>query len=204
MNFYKVTGQVTRKCSWFLKNLGFKNIESISDGSYNIFNVHMKDGLTAQIRFNDPGVRGIYWSVEDFENQAKQRYDIHLKDYPKAETWEDVYDKETFEDALESMIDNHDCNYGISWETVNFYLDEESLRPTNKTYITLSTNDESDKSSNFIVDEELLTILEKLQNAGGFLRFHIDIIQDNIGGKLEKEEVINWLISNIDKNMVIF
>ena len=54
--------------------------------------------------------RSIVWSVDDFKHLAMQNPDIE-------------YDKEEFEGALEAMIENHDCDYGITWQTVQYYLD---------------------------------------------------------------------------------
>ena len=114
MNFYNIAGQVTRECSAFLKRLGFKNIASYSINC-STFDINMKDGSTAQIRFNEPGVRGIYWSVEDFKSRAVERD-------------KDKYDESKFEEALDRMIDKHDATMGISWDTIDFYLDEMCLK----------------------------------------------------------------------------
>ena len=39
------------------------------------------------------------------------------------DNWEDTYDSSKFADALDEMIDNHDANNGISWSTIDYYLD---------------------------------------------------------------------------------
>lgn len=57
----------------------------------------------------------IRWTVEDFEMQARDRAD---------DEWEDVYDRAEFEGALKIMIREHSADLGITWETVNTYLDE--------------------------------------------------------------------------------
>lgn len=70
----------------------------------------------------------IIWSIDDFKGQAEENWKNHIKDYPNATKWEDVYDETQFEYALESMIRKHDANYGIGWQTVDYYLDEYCLK----------------------------------------------------------------------------
>ena len=38
--------------------------------------------------------------------------------------WEKVYDKTKFQAALDRMIDQHDATIGITWDTIDYYLDE--------------------------------------------------------------------------------
>ncbi len=63
--------------------------------------------------------RSIVWSVEDFIYRAEQI---------KGTYWQDIYDKSKFEKQLYEMIDAHDANYGITWESVDYYLDECCLK----------------------------------------------------------------------------
>lgn len=58
--------------------------------------------------------RSIIWCIDDFEYRARERESngIHL------------YDRSKFEDALSDMIRKHDAELGISWTTVDCYLDE--------------------------------------------------------------------------------
>ncbi len=60
-------------------------------------------------------VGSIQWSVEDFEMKA---WDICGDD------WENVYDKNKFQAVLVEMIDNHDCNNGVTWDDIEYYLNE--------------------------------------------------------------------------------
>lgn len=62
-----------------------------------------------------PKWRSVSWSVLDFEGRAKQR---------EKSNWKNVYDKSKFKDALEQMIAKHECNEGINWTVVDFWLDE--------------------------------------------------------------------------------
>lgn len=61
----------------------------------------------------------IQWSVEDFEQRAKENNDYRL--IAKQEIVE--YDKSKFEAALYNMICDHDANLGITWDTIDYYLD---------------------------------------------------------------------------------
>jgi len=55
----------------------------------------------------------ITWSVEDFESRAEDM---------EGEDWRKIYDEDEFENALSAMMDSHDCNSGITWDTVTYYL----------------------------------------------------------------------------------
>jgi hypothetical protein len=52
----------------------------------------------------------ITWCVEDVQEVAKQRYEKCTKARGLR--------------VLELMDKNHDCNYGITWDTIYFTLDE--------------------------------------------------------------------------------
>jgi len=51
----------------------------------------------------------IKWSVEDFTSLEKDGYQIT---------------DDNAKQALNDMIRHHDCNYGITWDTVNYYFDK--------------------------------------------------------------------------------
>lgn len=57
----------------------------------------------------------VRWSIEDFKYAAKLK---------RGEDWEEWYDKNRFDEALNNMINKHDCSYGITWNTVEYYLNE--------------------------------------------------------------------------------
>jgi len=59
----------------------------------------------------------VKWSIEDFEEQANN-FGNNPKDY----------DASKFQDALELMIRKHDAELGISWETVQCYLNSHCLK----------------------------------------------------------------------------
>lgn len=56
----------------------------------------------------------IQWSVDDFKSRAI--------DY-KGDDWEEYYDKNKFKQALAEMIYRHDAENGITWDTIDYYLD---------------------------------------------------------------------------------
>lgn len=58
--------------------------------------------------------RSITWCIADFEGQAVERETNGIL----------LYDRSKFEDALSDMIRHHDATLGISWTTVDCYLDE--------------------------------------------------------------------------------
>ena len=68
--------------------------------------------------------RSIVWSVDDFITQAEQSFSKYIE----ARCWQDIYDESKFQNALYEMIRKHDCNNGITWDSINFYLDEYCLK----------------------------------------------------------------------------
>jgi hypothetical protein len=58
------------------------------------------------------GYRGIYWHPVDIIERAKQM-----------EYREPTY--EEAEEILDTMIRNHDCNYGITWDTIDAHLETD-------------------------------------------------------------------------------
>jgi hypothetical protein len=76
----------------------------------------------------------IGWSVEDFIHRA-----FELENLSDENTYSDLtienakkylekYDPDKFEDALYDMIRHHDAEIGITWDTVDCYLDEYCLK----------------------------------------------------------------------------
>jgi len=64
------------------------------------------------------GIMDLGWSTEDFKSRAIDRLS------GSKVLWEDVYDESKFEEALHTMIRKADSEYGITWDTIDFYLDE--------------------------------------------------------------------------------
>jgi hypothetical protein len=71
--------------------------------------------------FNQYQSESIKWSVEDFTEYAP--------------TIGYIMTEEQAQDALYHMIDDHDCEYGITWHTVAFFIEmygTEILNQNNK------------------------------------------------------------------------
>ena len=60
------------------------------------------------------GFRAIWWSVDDFESRAQILEDIYVGR---------KYNREDFQYSLEEMLHHHDANNGITWDTIDEYLD---------------------------------------------------------------------------------
>ena len=89
------------------------NIYTISDEI--LYKVYPREVKLIESILEDVRRTCVTWSVEDFEGRAEER---------KGENWRDFYDESKFEEALESMIHHHDAEYGITWDSVDYYLDE--------------------------------------------------------------------------------
>ena len=58
----------------------------------------------------------IRWSISDFKQQANN------SENPE------YYDLSKFPGALELMIEEHDADVGITWDTIQSYLDDHCLK----------------------------------------------------------------------------
>lgn len=96
---------------------------------------------------NNIYTRCVVWSTEDFEYRAIETFEQIIEEdlessnpirkayvesvRKNCKTWEDLYDKNTFHEALDDMINHHDANDGISWSTIDYYLREKCERSFN-------------------------------------------------------------------------
>jgi len=94
------------------------------------FAIHLNNADPAGVRFLSPGELGVYWSVDDFEHRAKERFTLWQGrgEHPEDATWNDIYDKTRFHYALQQMIDGHDAENGITWLTIDWFLEEYCLK----------------------------------------------------------------------------
>ena len=53
------------------------------------------------------------WSTINVQQRAKEAYALDLTD---DQAW----------DILQRIKDNYDCNYGVTWDTIDFYLADYS------------------------------------------------------------------------------
>ena len=72
--------------------------------------------IKKMIQEKTKGMSYIGWSVEDFKYQASKQKDPS------------IYDETKFQNALDIMINKHDAIIGITWETINYYLNEYCLK----------------------------------------------------------------------------
>ena len=57
----------------------------------------------------------IGWSVDDFKTQAHAVY---------GDNWHNVLNELMFPTALRIMIQKHDADIGITWDTIEYYLEQ--------------------------------------------------------------------------------
>lgn len=76
--------------------------------------------------------KAIFWSTDDFESRAESNFnDLKVEnpeEFADFESWEQLYDKTKFPSELQKMIGAHDCNFGITWETVDNYIGNCEIR----------------------------------------------------------------------------
>jgi hypothetical protein len=65
----------------------------------------------------------IRWSINDLEDVAQQNEKRERLPIGS------IYDRTKFIDTLHLLRKNHDCNYGITWYDIGFYLDEYCRLP---------------------------------------------------------------------------
>lgn len=72
--------------------------------------------------------RSITWDVFDFETRAREKEssesgeDFDDLDIEVPEEFK-LYDRTKFQEILIYMIRKHDCNNGITWDDIDYYLD---------------------------------------------------------------------------------
>jgi len=81
------------------------------------------------ITFEQYKKESIRWTVDDFcEQAASNEFNIDPNFEYKNDDSFRKYDPTKFQYALELMIHKHDAMYGISWDTIDFYLNEYCLK----------------------------------------------------------------------------
>ena len=61
---------------------------------------------------------------EEFEQYKKESIKWSVGDFTQLEVKGYSITEEQAQTALEEMIDNHDCTIGITWETLDYYVEE--------------------------------------------------------------------------------
>lgn len=80
-----------------------------------IHNIDYYPAITVQNILRDKARESISWSIDDFESMAIDNSD--------PDVWEQYYNKDMFESALHEMISHHDASIGITWDTIDHYLE---------------------------------------------------------------------------------
>lgn len=92
----------------------------------------IEDVETHQLQPVTEKSQAIFWSTEDFEARAESNFnDLKVEnpdEFVEFENWEQLYDKTKFPFELQQMIGAHDCNFGITWETVDTYIGNCEIR----------------------------------------------------------------------------
>lgn len=95
------------------------------------------------VKKKEPYKVAVWWSVEDFAGMAEQLFEVmtyYSENSPESvkerakkilstcKNWKDYYDESKFEEALDRMIHKHDAEYGITWESIKYYLNEMCVK----------------------------------------------------------------------------
>ena len=64
----------------------------------------------------DDNYVAVWWSTHDLEQKATEVEEHEGEDVI-------LYDRSKFKDALDALIDDHDCNWGITWDTLDSVLE---------------------------------------------------------------------------------
>lgn len=95
---------------------GFKQGEDWgAEPSTDHINQLMRQQAEEIARLQERLAYAIEWTVEDFETQAQERENM---------LGEELYDRSKFKEAHNRMMHAHDGSVGISWDTVDFWLNE--------------------------------------------------------------------------------
>lgn len=95
------------------------------------------------VKKKEPYRVAVWWSTEDFAGMAEQLFEVmtyYDENSPKSvqerakeilstcKDWKDYFDESKFEEALDRMIHKHDAEYGITWESIKYYLNEMCVK----------------------------------------------------------------------------
>lgn len=75
-----------------------------------------------EILIEDANTIHISWSVVDLQDRANE-HEERFQEENKLKVKPTLYNREAMYSALHKMKRQHDCNIGITWETLDVYLD---------------------------------------------------------------------------------
>jgi hypothetical protein len=83
--------------------------------------------IKLQQEFNQYKKESAQWSIEDFAEMACQKEGVYYngEDPSTLKGKLKIYDPDKFQAALENMIAHHDAEIGITWDTIDAYLDND-------------------------------------------------------------------------------
>lgn len=106
-----------------------KNMYAFVSGIINSFKEKGSQGVSDFIMLHerrrdiqnalDPDCEQIAWCVEDFEARAEEIEERREQGQ--------IFDRSKFPETLYKMMNRHDANIGITWETIDCYLEEDCL-----------------------------------------------------------------------------
>lgn len=112
-----------------MKNSDFKIEKLLCRDEYKVVVKRPFDSIEEAQNFIDGIVesdekleRSITWSVEDIRGRAEEQAEWF------GQSIEERFDTSKFEVVLDQMIRKHDCNIGISWDTIDVFLDMYAKR----------------------------------------------------------------------------
>lgn len=114
-----------------------RNFKEKYSGSVNLGTHAFLDEIINDIK--EIGDEAVHWTIGDFLHKALDIEEPHLLD-PNIEycdlSFEEggallrIYDSNKFKDALDDMISSHDAEHGITWDTIDFYLNDYCKKDT--------------------------------------------------------------------------
>ena len=81
-----------------------------------------------EINIEDADTIHISWGTVDLQDRATEREE-QFQEENALEVKPTIYNRELMANALHKMKHEHDCNNGITWETLDIYLDEYCKYP---------------------------------------------------------------------------
>ena len=64
----------------------------------------------------------------EFEQYKRESIKWSVEDFTSLEIDGEEISEDDAQDALENMIHNHDCEYGITWNSVTYYFHLHSIK----------------------------------------------------------------------------
>jgi len=100
-------------------------IDTPDHDSYGVW--EMKDDIQKVISLlTAKDVLFLEWNAIDIQQQAREKLSF-MENCEASEIIDNPLSQKDVEEVIDLLEDRYDCNYGITWETINCVLDELSL-----------------------------------------------------------------------------